>query len=351
MMKLLFKSGILVGLLFLITLFINWIDPLSYSWGSIQLNTKIQFLKEKNIHPKAYFIGSSNTLRHVIPSLFNKTIGKDSSYAFNLGVDGTLPPKTFHVIENLIKPNQNIDYIFLELNGFEYLPEHYFIPTRRKYYYKFEELWMSYNYLWRGNLRLKIKLGMTIKYMIAYVENAFKIGMRADFIKFIHGKNVYDYSFLGGNKDGYYPLPEDKTADERMKQRLPTYLANIEKAFLTTYTNFKELDKITYNKYLKNLLLEQLKQTKAKGIELIFILNPIKCEFHEPSDLVALFYTLPKTNRIDMANPLKYPEFYQIENRWDEGHFNDKGARVYTEKLATAFNELSKQDSSSLKIN
>ena len=57
------------------------------------------------------------------------------------------------------------------------------------------------------------------------------------------------------------------------------------------------------------------------------------------ADMVALFYSLPETNRIDLANPFEHPEFYQLENRWDEGHLNDAGAKIYTQKLATAFSE------------
>ncbi len=337
MIKLLTKGSILIGGLFVLTLVINWLDPLPYSWGSIQLNTKTQFLKDKKINPQAYFIGSSNTLRHIIPNLFNELIEKDSSYAFNLGVDGALPPKTFHIIENLIEEQSKIDYIFLEINGFDYLPEHYFIPTRRKYYYKLSELWRSYRYLWSGNFRLKVKLGMTAKYMIAYLENAFKIGIRTDFIKFINGKNVYGYSFVGKNKDGYYPLDDIHTKDERMKKRLPIYLEQLKKDFSAIYNNIETINKVPYNEYLQELLLEQLALAKKKDIEIIFLLNPVKCEFHEVADMVALFYSLPESNRIDMANPFDFPEFYQLENRWDEGHLNAEGAKNYTRKLAEAF--------------
>ncbi len=339
MIKLVTKGSILIGILFAITVVMNSIDPLPYTWGSIQLNTKIQFLKDKKITPKAYFIGSSNTLRQVIPNLFNKLVERDSTYAFNLGVDGALPPKTFHILENLIQEQPNIEYIFLEVNGFEYLPEHYFIPTRRKYYYKLPELWKSYRYIWSGSSSLKVKLGMTIKYLIAYAENAFKIGMRTDFIKFIHGENVFDYSFVGKNGDGYYPLEGMHTTTERMKKRLPTYLQNLNNDFTKVYQHLETIDNVVYNDYLRTLLLEQLALAKSRGVEIIFLLNPIKPEFHEVADIVALFYSLPASNRIDLANPINYPEFYQLENRWDEGHLNDAGAKIYTRKLAAAFRE------------
>lgn len=339
MVKLLIKGSILISILFVLTLLVNWMDPLPYQWGNIQLNTKVQYLKEEKVDPKAYFIGSSNTLRHVIPHTFNKLIGKDSSYAFNLGVDGVLPPQSLHVLENLLEEDQTIDYIFFEINGFDYLPEHYFIPTRTKYYYKFSELWMSYRYLLAGNFRLKVKLGMTVKYMIAYLENAFKIGMRTDFIKFVYGKNVFGDDFLGKNKDGYYPLRGTHTKDEGVKQRLPAYMQQLNKDFTTVYKTIERIDKVKYNTYLREVLLAQMELAKAKKVKIIFLLNPVKCEFHEAADIVALFYSLPEANRIDLANPLTYPEFYQLENRWDEGHLNDAGAKIYTQKLAAAFNE------------
>jgi len=342
MIKLLIKGIILIGILFTITSIVNWIDPLPYNWGNIQLNTKVQYLKEKKVDPKAYFVGSSNTLRHVIPHSFNQLIGKDSSYAFNFGVDGVLPPKSFHVFDNLLKQDETIDYIFLEINGFDYLPEHYFIPTRRKYYYKIQDLWMSYRYLFAGNFRLKVKLGMTVKYMIAYLENALKIGMRTDFIKFLHGKNAFGYVFLGKNKDGYYPLPGKHIKDEKIKNGLPAYMTQLTNDFTNVYNNIENIDNVKYNTYLRKVLLHQLDKAKERNIQLFFLLNPTKCEFHEVADIVALFHSLPAANRIDLANPLKYPELYKVENRWDEGHLNNQGAKIYTKKLADAFNEITK---------
>lgn len=337
--KLLFKTGVLVSLLGFFTLLINWIDPLPYHWASDQLNTKVKFLAEKEIDPKAYFIGSSTTLRHVIPKSFNALIGEDSTYAFNFGIDGFFPPQTFSVLENLLEQDTTIDYLFFELNSFHYLPEHYFIPTHYKYNYKFRELWRSYQYLFYGNFSLKVKLGMTVKYLIAYLENGFKIGMRDELIKFINGKHIYGYSFLGKNRDGYYPLTGAHTKNKEMKKRLSAYTDNLTKAFTKVYQNIATIEQIPYNPYFRNLLLEHLALAKSKNVELIFLLNPVKCGFHEVDDMVAMFHSLPATNRIDLANPIDHPELYEFENRWDEGHLNDKGARIYTQKLATAFNK------------
>ena len=38
--------------------------------------------------------------------------------------------------------------------------------------------------------------------------------------------------------------------------------------------------------------------------------------------------------RIDLGDPQKYPEFYNLENSFDLTHLNDKGARKSTLALA-----------------
>lgn len=330
-------------LLLLIGIGINRVVSTPEHWGSIQMNTKLKFLKEKNFDYKIYFIGSSVTFRHVIPSVLNKALGEESNYAFNLGADGTLPPETFHVMDYLLEADKTVDYIFFEINSFHHLPEHVFIPTKTKYYFHIKDLLLSYKYFLSSNLVWFKKLGMAGKYTILYLENLFKVGMRADYIKFINGKNVFGYDLLGKKQDGYLTLPNLMTKDKQIQKQMPSLLKKYKQSYEVGYTKLKEnrLDD-NYNQTLSTLLVEQIKKAEAKGVTVIFILNPINHVFDKAEEMVALLQSLPEKNRIDLANPYKYSDLYKVENRWDEGHLNSKGAQLYTQELANQFEAIRK---------
>ena len=45
------------------------------------------------------------------------------------------------------------------------------------------------------------------------------------------------------------------------------------------------------------------------------------------------FNQLPAKNRVDLANPERFPEFYEKEIAFDKGHFLIAGAHIYTDRL------------------
>ena len=342
MIKILLKTALLIFILLIIGVVFFRGGFLPFYWGNIQLNTKIQLLKKENIDPRAYFIGSSVTYRHTIPSLINKKINKPEYYSFNLGIDGAFPPQTFYILEHLIEIDSTIDYIFFEVNSFDDLAPHIFRTTRSKYYSSSSYLYQFGKYLFSSDLRLTHKLGMLGKYLVTYLENIFKIGMRTDYLKFINGRNIYGPKIIGEKKDGFLPLPSSKTKDQIKKKRLDSYLLSIKRKYQNIYHNNSGLGQEYYNKYLRELLIKQMEWLKTKNIKLIYILNPVEFAFDKTPSMVSLFYSLPEENRIDLANPIAHPEFYMFENRWDEGHLNHRGATIYSDKLANLFNNLPK---------
>lgn len=338
--KSIFKSLLLISLLVLIAEIADKAIALPYYWGNDLLNTKIQFLTENDLDPKNYFIGSSVTYRQTMPSVFDSLANHPKHATFNLAADGAMPPQTFYVFDHLIEQDTSIDYIFFELNSYDDLNDRMFHSTRSKYYYQTEHLLSSWKYLTYSSLKIPHKIWMSLKYTATYFEKLFKIGMRQDYLKYTTNSNVVNMTIVGEEKDGFAPFPNTVTRNERMKARLPDYIEKQRKNFTTVYQNMENLNSFKYNKELSNRIIHQIQKANKKNIKIIYILNPVANAFDNATEIVALLYSLPPTNRIDLANPLKYPEFYQIENRWDEGHLNASGAKIFSEKLGIAFNEL-----------
>lgn len=337
MLKLFYKVILLFSVLLIIGEVAWKFIDVPYYWGNVNLNTKLEFLKEKKITPNIYFIGSSVTFRQVMPTLFDSIANKNGR-SFNLGVDGTFAPQTYFLLEHLIETAPTIDYLLVELNGHDYFAQN-FRTTESKYYLSPKWLSSFYNYINQASVSIGNKLGIGGMYFYAYLEKVFGIGMRANYLKQIHEKNIDKARGVTGRQnDGFYPLGAI-TPNKLDEKQLPAELKRLEAAFQLAYQEIAE-KRMPYNQALKEQLEYYISFAKKKEIQLIYILNPIESVFDTPSEMVALFQDLPVANRIDLANPSKFSELYLLENRWDKNHLSTKGSAIFSKKLAKAFNDL-----------
>ena len=76
-----------------------------------------------------------------------------------------------------------------------------------------------------------------------------------------------------------------------------------------------------------------IEESSKNGVKLIFFIAPRNIT----GNLLNLYYTIPEKNRIDIANPYKYKEFYIFKNSFDSGHLNNNGAKLLTTGLANEF--------------
>ena len=332
----LLKPLLLFVLLIIIAEVVTRSISLPYYWGNDLLSTKIHFLEEEGMDPNNYFIGSSITYRQAMPSVFDSLL-QTPKQTFNLAADGAMPPQTFHVFDHLIETDPTIEYIFFELNSYDDLNARMFQSTRSKYYFTLGYLGSSLNYLYHTTIKFHYKVWMALKYGITYLENLFKIGMRGDYMKFKAKANLLNFAFMGKYGDGCSPFTTEITKNKKMSARLPEYAEQQKLDLLQAYSNVERNEGLPYNKELRQQLDLQLQKASAKDIRLIYVLNPFAYPFDNADEMVSLFHSLPIENRIDMANPLKYPAFYQVVNRWDEGHLNAKGAAIYSRELSLAF--------------
>lgn len=333
MFKLAYKFSLLFVVVLLTAILFHQFINLPFYWGNPQLAAKSLYLKEQSSQPRAFFIGSSITYHGVIPSVFSELMDEPEDYAFNLGLDGAQPPQTFYVVEELLEKEEPIDYIFFELNSFDQMAPHIFQTTRGKYYYRLDHLWMTIqyfyhsNYLQRTGLRVTHKLGLIAKHGITFLESMLKLGMRKEMIKSL----MISVSKTSVEDNGYYPLMANRDTGQVAIDNLYKQLNEAKYRISTTYEEGVEETK--YNPVLYDALVDLIKRTAAKDIQFICLLPPFERAFDSPSEMLALFNALPEENRIDLANPNKYSTFYEVANRWEIGHLNDTGARLYTQYL------------------
>jgi len=73
---------------------------------------------------------------------------------------------------------------------------------------------------------------------------------------------------------------------------------------------------------------------KEHNVEIIFIKPP------RALGVKAIYEALDHPLKVDLSDPVKYPEFYRVEHSFDAGHFTESGAKLFSEVLATELKQL-----------
>lgn len=80
-------------------------------------------------------------------------------------------------------------------------------------------------------------------------------------------------------------------------------------------------------------------RAKETNCILIFVLSP-RMGRRDVDIVHPVFERLPDSNKIDMSDPRKYPEFYDTQYSFDDGHMNQQGAQLFTRAFAAELKEL-----------
>lgn len=302
----------------------------------MQLNSKLSFIEENDLDPNIYFIGSSVSNRQIRPTQFDSIVGDNALSSFNLSIDGTMPPHHFFLLENLLERDKSIEFVFMELDGFDYMPSKHFQTTFSKFYFTPKWFgWSMVNLVFSKTIPWKLRLYMSYKYVRSFLENLFFLNMRYDALKSVYKINRFNHKVLDRYRDGYMYFNTLFTENEiQIKDKLKVLNSTVEsfdKAYAKNTTQLKS------NFIYKAMLKKYLKLAKKNEVELFYIIPPRNCVLLSAEELLDIKYSLPHGIVIDLADPSSYSEFYRPDLRFDADHLNHKGSLIYTAKLAELF--------------
>lgn len=335
-MKLFIYKLILFVLLYLvIRQAIIYLVP--YYWGNSCYLSKIKYLKESNLKPNVVFFGSSRIYRQVNPNLYDSIYfahNKTKIESFNFGTPGNFPPQTYYLLNNFIESEiaQNCKLIFLELSNFINIDK--VSLTQERVYY-----WTNLNFLIliikstikRKDLSVDGKIEIIKNYINVFLKKVLGIGLFYDALK---KENLYDELFLGPDKNGYVSLDYEflKTSSEDLANRKKSLdILDLERRLKYASSRKEELNEIVDRVHLQ-YLYKMIENASKHGIKLIFILPP-----RNSSQILSnLANALPKNSVVDLS---KNKDFYTLENSFDNGHLNSKGANLFTYKLFELYSQ------------
>lgn len=323
---------------------------LPYYWGNQGWVTKMDLLKSQPNEYNTFFIGSSRIYRQVNPMVFD-SISKTTN-SFNLGFAATFNPETYYLLNGLLKDDDfKVRNLVVEMQPLIRISKVNNHTRKVKYFMNFRMFKFVFKHFFNSpNYSLKAKIKTLKAYFISYGENLFNIGLLKDSIEYFRRNGDFEskgeYYRLGHSKRGFLSLQEQLMLypNNHLQERVNEFKADSSQSIIrkkilinskADSSNFK-LNSV-HNDYVHKLI----KIAGEKNIHIVFVLPP-KLSRLSFKQVYPIFKKLPQKNKIDLLDPMKYPEFYKEENSFDIGHLNDNGSEIFTKSLAQKFVLLAK---------
>jgi len=335
---------------------------LPYYWGNQGYAAKMEFLGEKRNAFNVFFMGSSRIYRQVMPNVFDvHTQGMTRS--FNLGYRATFNPESYYLLENFIqKKAAQPSTILIELQPFVPIADRNLYTVRSNYFLDYSYFLLvknEYENIANSPDTLKVSAEFTPKnpsnnssdtskmsgesatnhlknLKLSFLGNVLKINHSREMLLSLIGKGKRDTHALGAANDGFVSLNESAIYQKGLFKRHVDFLA----AYDSTQTSF-EAEMTSYHIALQDTAahmtphlqkINQLIEAAARqNYTLLFILPPKR------SELLSLFLQIPQKYRLNLANPQEFSHFYPNKYWFDEKHFNETGAEIFTQELAKKY--------------
>ena len=277
------------------------------------------------------FIGSSRTYRQINPEIIDSVLASHHVNSYNLGAHATLIPEQFYLFDHFLQTNPNpspVKQVYMELTGINAIKlSNWFAP--QSYYYLD---WNMVKFVCKTHFSNKdlspvLAFALSYPYLQGFI---LKHIVPLQWIK----TEALPYNYSGESGNGYYAL------DRNLEQSPSENLQSRRDEFLSDTTVLEKRQKKQIHRKVEQIpktyidnLHQMVRQARAKGIELYFIIPP-KLKYYSS---LATMKTDPIWERvIDMGDYKENQDLYLARYNFDDGHFNSIGAAIYSTRLAEA---------------
>jgi hypothetical protein len=280
------------------------------------------------------FIGSSRTIRQVVPTMFDGTMAEAGrpTRSFNLGTAGMRAPEDAFVLERALGGRREpLQFLVVECNPVRLgIPEQDRGTMRAVYWHDGPRVRSLWNRVWAHPSLAPdapYGIGLLARHLAEFADhlrhwawNASRMGRAPDLLdrRLRVGAPAVPAPGLGPNGDGYDPgrPHREMNAEEiaEYERRLAAEVARREPGHFGDTESQAELHR-------KRALAERF------GARLVLVAPPtVGGAFRPLPDSGLLF--------LDFSSPARYPELFAVEHRFDRGHLNHAGALFYSRLLA-----------------
>lgn len=300
--------------------------------GNMVISRKIKFLEEQNYHLNnkdinTLFIGSSTIYRQLNPIIFDKNT-TTPTHSFNLGADATQINEMEYIIKQLLKTEIPVKRIIMatQHDNIGILPMNLH-TSRATYYQDLASLRFSLKYFSHSYYQIKnhcisfLENQLSVRHIPLLLKEQKNVDLLEENISNFRGYFPFDYKFPGATQHPKMCIKQDKISKSfKRKSRFRYTKAIIKKV----RKNSTKRDSILYEKYI------QMKElVEAKNIEISFLFFPNS----------SLYYKFQLPNSIYLGDAYQFPEYYNPDNWYNNGHLNSIGADFFSKRLAKVYNK------------
>jgi hypothetical protein len=358
--KILKNTGILFGILLLLSLVLKAVLP--FYWGDTTQTVKFEHYKKNSEQYNAVYLGGSLEYRHINPSVIDSVLQKNGIdfRSYNIAVDGHNIVQEMTDLDGVLSiRNPNLKYIFLSVSSEPYFFTANLHTAKWISWHSATSTYRALRILPTLEDNLKTRVKFSYFYIMSWIENVFKIGVLPETLHFMANKEKFDKSYLGEQQNGFYPYDYEANRsfmeygweDTLIRQSKIEYENNktkrdsLTRAVRMSFDQYQGTEKP--NEALLNLCMEAYRKCAKKGIQVYFVLPPRGRTNY--SLLLPVFNALPEGTKIEVADPRKYPKYYEADYGYNFHHLNYKGAKLQSHEMAKQLIELMKPQTDSAK--
>jgi hypothetical protein len=294
---------------------------------------KLKFFSEHKDEFDTVIVGTSRLYYSASPEIFDATTRANGlpTRTFNFGIDGMHPPENFYVLEQVLKTRpRNLKWVLFELGDIQTKWDNILGTQRAVYWHDWPRTALTLKKALnpRGTANWFIKLTRLwlarrdfISNLALFGKQFANVGRAADFLPSANRERFAEAaSELGPHGDGYR-IAGDAMSSERagiFQERLAQEVSEATQ---------KYLDPATESGYR-----QAAAQIRDTGAAPVFVVAPII--FQSTS---RFRQSPPPAPVIAFNDARKYPAFYDVKVRIDDGHLTREGAENFSRVLAQEF--------------
>lgn len=319
MKQILIKGLILLAIVILINSGIKMVWP-AHFYAEKTYHKK--YNDAKKTKPSVFFIGTSRTYRHIVPSIIDKGLGDTNLLTFNFGVNSLCLPYSFNVSKQLIKEFKP-KVIVVELT--EQLERTDIANADRLVAFSDFNTFISLNQEVFGT-------SMPIEKMFDYVFTSFKgltshYGNRGHFEHFVNRKRIDGINYLTFER-GFISIDSIAHRNKALDS-IRVFIQDSLKTRGLDYYGFDDYQKAISSELetfsiKNNMALDLIQYGKKHDCKVLYRIpySPYRDEYKH---ILSVYNNIPEENRIAFDQEL-LKELCGWKYHWDDYHLNHEAA-------------------------
>lgn len=306
---------------------------------------RLEFYRHLKDDVEVVFLGTSHVYRQLDPNLFDRVRGADEGHrSLNLGEVGMDFSEEHYNLRRILEEDApKLRWVVIEARPYalEMQNENDF-GLRRIRWHDWATTWDLLWSVWESDLDWEVKRDLWRRHLEHWWRRRIHLARGLDAVMALDDPpfSLEGRPGIGVRKDGFFPL-ENATADEKQLARNRRFRARPQEMLRMA----RELVDADDGGPPTDRLLRKVREMEALAEEhevgLIWWMHPNLERFRGWRQMQAdgeIRYL------ISHDDPVAYPEFYKVQNRYDKHHLNLPGSRLLTRRLAEQFQQIVEED-------